>query len=167
METDLEILQKTFDDLVASSLALDQEAAVAMAGIKNKGEATMDLERWKDRKERIQIQIPLAESRLLSEQIRQLTLQRDEAKSKLEALRPSLEEAAADYDEKLKALQESYERHAMLQVQAWNAEQSHQQAWEDLQERKQSLRSVIRQVTGVEEVGPDGLSNTDNRLIRN
>lgn len=145
---------------------LNCEAARAMAG---KGEA-LDLQRWRDRKSRLEFQIPLVENKVLNEQIETLKREREHAKAELEKLRPRLEAAAADYDQKLRALQESYEAHGRLQIQAYQYDQMLTITFEELQTKRVELRSLIKAVTGVEEdLGHDGLTNTENQnlLIRN
>ena len=163
--TDLENLQSLKSEL----LDLNQAAARSMSDVKNGKEATIDLHRWSDRKQRLEVQIPLAEAKVLNQQIRSLKVEREQAKAELDRLRPKLEEAAILYDQKLQELQAAFEAHALIQVQSWNAEQTYQQAYEDWSDRKTELRTLIQSVTGVEEVRPDGLSNTNtnNLLIRN
>lgn len=162
MNDDLEILQKTFDRLQDDLVGLNQEVALALAGVKNKGEATIDVERWHDRKKKIEVQIPIIQSKLLQTEIRKLTDDRLAAKAELDAMLPSLELAAADYDEKLRALQESFARHGRLSARAFTLDQTVVQTWEEVQEKKRQLRNLIQEVTGIDEQ-----ANTDNLLIRN
>jgi hypothetical protein len=162
---DLEQLQKTFDGLQENLISLNQEAAKALAGIKNKGEAVIDVERWNDQKRKIQIQIPIIESRLLQAKIKQLLGEREAAKAELERLRPELVAASEDYDARLKSLEESFIKHGKLQAVAYNLDQTVVQTWEEVQEKKRQLRDLIQSVTGVEEVEPDGLSNTVKKLV--
>src|SRR6266508_3123055 len=143
MESDLENLQKTFDGLQNDLIELNQEIAIELAGIKNGHESVIDVERWHDRKRKIEVQLPVIQSKLLQAQIREATRQRAEAKAELESLAIPIQEAAADYDQKLKALQDSYERHALLQVRAFNLQSVVDTTREDRLEKKAQLRELI------------------------
>ena len=166
MEFDVEILKRQFDDATQELASLNQNISKAIAGIGSNDYIKIDLFKWRRRKNKLTNQLPILESKLLHAQIKQLVKERHAAKAKLETLRPRLEAAASDYDEKLKALQTSFECHAMIQVECFNADQTIAQCWDDLTTKKQELRSLIKSVVDEEQARPDGLPKTDNLLIR-
>jgi len=145
--TELETLQKTFDELQCEQKSLDQETKQSIAAI-NGGDLVIDLEGWNKRKEKLHYKIPIIGSKLLQEQIKTLMGEREAAKAELERLKPELVAASEDYDARLKALEESFIRHGKLQAVAYNLDQTVAQTWEEVQEKKRELRKLIQDVWG-------------------
>jgi hypothetical protein len=163
-KTNLELYEEQLVQLKDRIRDLDHDAWRALKAIDGKKPADFDFdpERYRTLKAKLQSQLPVLETKMRSERDRVLKQRRAEKERELEDLQPQLNATKAAYDDALKVLQETWEKHAKLEVKAWAIEQNLLTDYEDLRTNQRALESLVREITGV-----DGPSNTDNLLIRN
>ena len=171
-KTDLEILEENFAALQNEIRELNLSALQAIKSLDSKtGSTAFDVDRYKDRKQRLLDRLPLLQSKLLKERIRVTQSRREQTQQELDGLQPLQLETKARFIEAQKILEEAWRQHALIDLKAASLESNLAIDFENLRSDQRSLKEVISQITGIleEDMGhDDGLSaNTENILIRN
>lgn len=166
-QSDLELLEEQYTALQDSIRDLDQEAWREMKALDNKQAASnFDPIRYKDRKRKLQDQLPILETRLRRERIRVLQERRAQKQQELQDLQPELLKTKAVYHEALELLEKAWKAHALLEIRAYNMEEGQRIDFDDLRSNQRALQDLIKEITGIDH--DDGLSaNEQNLLIRN
>jgi predicted nucleic acid-binding Zn-ribbon protein len=167
--TDLasEELRKQLEALDEEASELDRSAALAIAGNGDR-QIDLDLFRYRDKKERLRVQRPILESKTLQAELPELKAQYEQAKLDSKVLEEELKNAAEYWRLCRDAEALAAEQHMKLQIKAYGLDETIKETYENIATKRRRLKQLIVEVVGLDpEVGPDGLSNTDNRLIRN
>jgi hypothetical protein len=166
-KTDLEILEENFAALQDEIRELNLSALQAMKSLDSKaGSTAFDVDRYKDRKQRLLDRVPLLQSKLLKERIHVAQQRREQTQRELDGLQPLQLETKARFIEAQKIVEEAWRQHALIDLKAASLESQLQIDFENLRADQRALQELISQVTGIveEDMGQHG---PDNRLIRN
>lgn len=163
-KTDLELYEEQLDQLKDRIRELDHSAWRALKAIEGKKPAEFDFdpERYRTLKAKLLVQQMTLETKMRTEKDRVLKARRVERERELKDLQPELNATKAAYHEAQEILEKAWKAHALLEIKAYNIEESLRLEHEDMRSNQRALESLVREITGV-----DGPSSTDNLLIRN
>jgi len=171
-KTNLQLLEEQHAALLDEIRTMDQKAIRVMSAVENNKSETFDPYRHRQHREKLKRQLPVLEIKKRRERDRVLKARREDTKQALHDLQPTLLETKALFHRAQEILEEAWKRHSLVELKASNLEQQLLIDYEDMKNNQRALRSLIREVTGVDEEEQqdsdhDGLPSTDNLLIRN
>jgi hypothetical protein len=147
---------------------LDQRAWRSFKAIDGKKPADFDFdpERYKTLKAKLLAQQMTLETKMRSERDRVLKARRAEKERELKDLQPELNATKAVYHEAQEILERAWKAHSLLEIKAYSIEEGLRLDYEDMRDNQRKLKSVIREITGVDDEKLDH-TDTENLLIRN
>ena len=162
-KTDLKLYEEQFAALQEELRAMDHKAWQALKAVEGKEEVSFDPYCYRQHKEKLQRQLPILETKVRRERDRFLKQRRAEKQLELQELQPELNETKAAYHKAQELLEKAWKAHALLEIKAYNIEEGLRIDYEDLRSNQRALQSLIREITGVNDVvDHNGPSNTDN-----
>jgi hypothetical protein len=169
METELDQLEKNYEAAQMEIKELDQQAWLAIKGLDHKGGSSdFDPVRYKELKRKLIDRLPPLESKLRKARIQHLQARRVELQRELESIMPEQLRTKANVVKAEELLREALHQHYKVDLKAAAIDNELVTSFEDLRSNQRALQDLIRDITGVvEDIDHDGLTKTENLLIRN
>ena len=162
-KSELDHLEENYEAALLEIKELDQQAWLAMKGLDHKDGSSGDFNplRYRALKKQLLENLPVIESRLRKARIAHLQARRVELQNELASIMPQQLQTKAHVVQAEALLRDALEAHYKLDLKAAAVENELAINFESTRENQRALQNLIRDITGVEDMGHDGPTKTE------